>query len=123
MQSAETRRVPTLRKRLLLACVIGTFVALTALVQPAQAGMRCGSRLVSEGDHKIEVLSKCGEPALVEPLGYGHYTVWPHYAHRHYTAYALIEEWTYNFGPRRFMRLVRFADGKVIRIISLDYGY
>ena len=90
------------------------------------AGMRCGSRLISEGDHKIEVLNKCGEPALIEPLGYGQYSVWPHYArgaHRHYTAYAFIEEWTYNFGPRRFMRLVRFADGKVIRIISLDYGY
>ncbi len=109
-----------------LACLAGAVVALIGFAQPAQAAMRCGNRLVTEGDHKLEVLHKCGEPALVEPLGYGHYTVWPHQthgAHRHYTAYAFIEEWTYNFGPRRFMRLVRFADGKVIRIISLDYGY
>lgn len=110
-------------RRLRLA---GIAAALVLLVQPVQGAMRCGSELVSHGDHKIEVLHKCGQPALVEPRGYQHYSYQPHYLHgsrQHFAVYADIEEWTYNFGPRRFMRLVRFADSKVVRIISLDYGY
>lgn len=96
-----------------------------ALAQPAAAAMRCGSDLVTRGDHKIEVLHKCGDPALVEPRGFQQY-VYPHYlggVHPYVAAYGYVEDWTYNFGPRRFMRLVRFADSKVVRIISLDYGY
>jgi len=119
----DARRLTT---RLLAACVLIVVVVLAGIEQPAAAALRCGTRLVSLGDHKLEVLNKCGEPTLIEPLGYGHYTYWPHHSHRlhgHYTAFAQLEEWTYNFGPRRFMRLVRFADGKVVRIISLDYGY
>ncbi|MDH3453110.1 MAG: DUF2845 domain-containing protein [Gammaproteobacteria bacterium] len=114
------------RRRLRIVCLASVIAALACVAQPVHAAMRCGSRLVSHGDHKIEVLSKCGQPAFVESRGYGYYTHRPDHAHgsrTHYTVHADIEDWTYNFGPRRFMRLVRFADGKVVRIISLDYGY
>jgi hypothetical protein len=34
-----------------------------------------------------------------------------------------VEEWTYNFGPRRFMRSIRFENGIVTSIETLGYGY
>jgi hypothetical protein len=33
-----------------------------------------------------------------------------------------VEVWTYNFGPRVFMRENTFVDGRVDRIRTLGYG-
>ena len=41
---------------------------LTLITSPIQA-MRCGNRLVQEGDTKLEVLRKCGEPTFSEGSG------------------------------------------------------
>ncbi|MDH3716351.1 MAG: DUF2845 domain-containing protein [Gammaproteobacteria bacterium] len=108
-----------------VARLAGALALLVLVVQPAQAAMRCGSQLVSDGDHKLQVLHKCGPPALVEYRGYQYRAYLPHNLPGVHTQLigANVEEWTYNFGPRRFMRLVRFADSEVVRIISLDYGY
>ena len=113
------------KRTLRVACLAGATAALLLAVQPAQAAMRCGSRLVTGGDHKLQVLHKCGPPALVEFRGFQYFTYLPHTLPGAGTRLigANVEEWTYNFGPRRFMRLVRFADNEVVRIISLDYGY
>ena len=35
----------------------------------------------------------------------------------------VVEEWTYNFGPRRLMRQVIFENGFVRSIKQLGYGY
>jgi hypothetical protein len=35
----------------------------------------------------------------------------------------VIEEWTYNFGPRRLMQLVRFENGFVADMDQLGYGF
>lgn len=34
-----------------------------------------------------------------------------------------VEVWTYNFGPYKLMRRVRFVDGLVEEIETLGYGY
>ncbi|WP_168204049.1 DUF2845 domain-containing protein [Aliikangiella coralliicola] len=34
-----------------------------------------------------------------------------------------IEEWTYDFGPRRLVQKVRFVDGIAVEITSLGYGF
>jgi hypothetical protein len=34
-----------------------------------------------------------------------------------------VEIWTYNFGPYKLMRQIRFVDGMVDEIESLGYGY
>ena len=81
----------------------------------------CGGRIVSIGDSKSDVLAKCGEPAwkdsreeaLSEQLGAG--TV--------RRTYVTIEDWTYNFGPNRFARIVTFRNGSVIDIRTGRYGY
>jgi hypothetical protein len=67
------------------------------------------------------VLAKCGEPAwkdsreeaLSEQLGAG--TV--------RRTYMTIEEWTYNFGPNRFVRIFTFRNGSVTDIRTGGYGY
>ena len=88
-------------------------------------GLRCGSRLVLAGDTRSSVRSKCGEPADVI-----HKTIFrrPSYVLRGHLYFgdevALdAEAWTYNFGPNKFMRRVRFVDGIVEDVDTLDYGY
>jgi len=34
-----------------------------------------------------------------------------------------IDEWTYNFGPTRFMRILRFENGKLVTIETGDRGF
>jgi hypothetical protein len=34
-----------------------------------------------------------------------------------------IEVWTYDFGRNRFLRFVRFEDGKVTAVETGGYGY
>lgn len=34
-----------------------------------------------------------------------------------------VDTWTFNYGPRRFMRRVVFEDGRVVRIETLGRGY
>ena len=99
--------------------------------------LRCGARLIAEGDTKSKVLSECGEPQNIEfweeeriyrnhPwLGYSLYQhdddefLKPHFIKK----YVLVEEWTYNHGPHRFIDHIRLKNGKVKRIISGKYGH
>jgi hypothetical protein len=100
----------------------------------------CGHRLVSPGERQTVVWYKCGEPDLIswrvhyrapsESHGFGlgahHFGfrthrcdetassgVWP----------VVVEVWVYNFGPRRFLQELSFADGCLIDIEPLGYGY
>jgi uncharacterized protein YvpB len=34
-----------------------------------------------------------------------------------------VEIWTYNFGPHKLMRRLRFDDGELVEIETLGYGY
>lgn len=103
-----------------------------ALADPAWA-LRCGSKLVREGDPKARILKICGEPAGIQQrtvLRAG----FPARLGRHLPdgellipdrsfVEVIIEEWTYNFGPRRLMRIVRFENGLVREVEQLGYGY
>jgi hypothetical protein len=101
---------------------------LTALLLPAAAGadsMRCGSQLVGEGDPIDEVLALCGEPAkrtrtwiTRQPrFEYGGRDVpFPG------SEDVPVDVWTYDFGPSRLMRRVRFVAGKVESIEALEHG-
>ncbi|MDH3647667.1 MAG: DUF2845 domain-containing protein [Gammaproteobacteria bacterium] len=92
---------------------------------PAEA-FRCGNRIVSEGDDISHVYYICGEPSATQ-----HWTevrVRPVYRYTNYRAVHLpveiqVEEWTYNLGSRRFMRRLRFENGRLVRIRELRYGY
>ena len=102
--------------------------AALALPAAAQAdALRCGTRLIVEGDARAVVAARCGRPAdIVERTRLAAPVVWRHGRPWRVAGGDIevrIEEWTYNFGPLRFMRRVRFEDGIVVAIDTLGYGY
>lgn len=110
-------------------------LALTLLflgIEPTWA-LRCGQLLVLEGDHQIQVLQRCGQPDYSDrrveyrpsPLyGYGPYGYGPYWPGRGFGTLVpvYIDEWIYNFGPNRFMQLLIFVNGRLVKIKALDYG-
>ena len=102
--------------------VVAVLLALAAAA-PAHA-FRCGSRIITRGDHADKILHYCGEPASVQTRIVQMPFVtddWRRY--RGSIEEVLVEEWTYNFGPRYLMRVVRLENGFVAEIRSLGYGY
>jgi hypothetical protein len=97
-------------------------ILLLVVLAPSAAALRCPDGLVDVGDHKVEVLERCGEPVsrdrvvehpsrLVGPadapvrqvLGVG----------------VVTDEWVYEFSPQRFRALLRFRGGRLAEIESL----
>jgi Protein of unknown function (DUF2845) len=114
-----------------------------AMAEPALA-FRCGSRIVKEGDPLVKVLKYCGDPAATQQrviLRSG--VPWHHggrvivegngsriessrgelAVHRYSTVEVVVDEWTYNLGPHKLMRMVRFENGLVSEVTTLGYGY
>ena len=101
----------------------------------------CGGRLISVGLTKYEVLNKCGEPNYKDyryetRIKRDYYRdLFPSdnfYRYREREKYreplfvdeeVLIEEWTYNLGPTRFIRYLIFENGRIVDILTGDYGF
>ncbi|AMK75545.1 MULTISPECIES: DUF2845 domain-containing protein [Methylomonas] len=107
--------------------VRGMLLALGLLTFAGDAfALRCGHKLVQVGDHKSEVLEKCGEPDSVEERRALRGSRLRHpYGSLEIDQFeeVLIEEWIYNFGPRKFQQLLEFEDGELKKIRNLSYGY
>jgi hypothetical protein len=115
-------------------CIIVLF-ALIAWSATAQA-MRCGSRLISEGDPADKVVSECGPPTSVDSWEEERYDYFdrppPADQYRDFERYGnafrvkihvRVELWIYNYGPSRFMDYVRLENGIVRKVYSGSYGY
>jgi len=120
--SLTPSRTEDMKNKLLLALIL-----LSLGAQPVWA-LRCGQLLVLEGDYKIQVLQKCGEPTYQESRveyrsfsWYGYGPNQPGLALGNLVP-VYIDEWIYNFGPHRFMQLLTFENGRLVRIKDLDYG-
>lgn len=105
-----------------------TAAALLAFAAPASAdAMRCGSKLISTGDTRSKVQQMCGEPTDVQTRTILRRPFRNFHGRLIYFDDGLIEipveVWTYNFGPYKLMRRVRFIDGMVDDIDTLGYGY
>jgi hypothetical protein len=115
-RAARLVRLIALTGGLLLAATLGT----RAEAQAA-GGLRCGHRLVHEGDRIDEVFRRCGEPTFrtfsIESVSVetapGLFV----------TRQVQVETWTVNRGPREFVRYLTFRDGRLIRVDEGDYGY
>jgi hypothetical protein len=107
--------------RAVLACV-------ALILLPCQThadSMRCGSRIVKDGDPIEKVLDVCGEPAQKE-------RTWIQRApqfERGGWSYSFpgteevpVDTWTYDFGPNKLMQKVRFVAGVVQSIVPLGKG-
>ena len=95
------------------------FVALlpSALVA---AEYRCADKIISVGDTGADLFMKCGEPdwkqshteEIVETID----------KNEKRKTIVTVEEWTYNLGPDRFMRIFTLRDGRVVEVRSGGYG-
>jgi hypothetical protein len=81
---------------------------------------------IDEGDGKLDVLVRCGAPALRD--------AWEEtravYVKDRQEGLAAsesttvrLETWTYDLGRNRFVQFVTFENGRVVRIRSGSYGY
>lgn len=128
-------------KRALL--IISASLLIVALSGDMGFAFRCSGRIVSVGDTKFDVLTKCGEPSFKdtwienrisrdfyrdlfrsEERGSKRKLEREDYREPLFVEeYVVIEEWTYNLGSTRFIRYLRFENGKLVRIRTGDYGY
>jgi hypothetical protein len=95
--------------------------------QPSSA-FYCGHLLVKEGDYKLQVFEKCGEPDYSESRveyrsmvlrGSGNNQPGLDFIRQEPVN---IDEWTYDFGRHRFMQMLYFENGRLLGIKSLGYG-
>ncbi len=82
----------------------------------AAGSLRCGASIVSEGQYTFEVLERCGEPLYQRThVEYRGYDVGPFLA-----VPVQVDEWVYDLGAVKFRRLLRFEDGRLMRIEILE---
>lgn len=85
------------------------------------ATLDCRGGIISTGDSRVDLLGKCGEPdakeshdeEITERLDDGSKR----------KIFITVEDWTYNFGPNQFMRIVTLRNGTVANIRTGNYGY
>ncbi len=101
-----------------------TVAALACLPSANAESLRCNGASAAEGDSKLSVLYKCGQPVLADsfcaPIYYSG-TLQPVPAP--FAGLVVpcqpVEEWLYDRGQGNLMATVRFRDGKVQ---SIRYG-
>ncbi len=141
-QASDQEGGSKLKQSVLILAIFITMLSLTSF-NAAASSLRCGVRLITIGDYKDRVLSACGEPDHVEVweeervYGFRHHPryygvpdnyEYVHPADRYGQPYrirklVIVEEWTYNHGPSRFLDHLRLENGIVRSIASGDYGY
>ena len=101
-----------------------------ALLHAGAAGadsFRCGTRLVSDGDPTDKVEALCGKPTSIERREVMQRPVRWYRGRPYYTSYDLVpipvEYWTYNLGPNKLMRRLKFEDGLLVDVETLGHGY
>lgn len=95
-------------------------------------GFRCPpGRVISRGDHMVEVRKKCGEPDFVTQRTDKRKVKvkvrrWVdgvmEEVSEEQEVEILVDEWTYDFGPRRLVRFVAFENARVIGVRTGGYG-
>ncbi|MBI5747251.1 MAG: DUF2845 domain-containing protein [Nitrospirae bacterium] len=81
----------------------------------------CERSIASTGDTKMEVRMKCGEPTSIDIVG--EELLDERTTDDRRLVSVTIEEWTYNLGPNRFIRIFRFRNGRLAEIGTGGYGY
>jgi len=119
-----------------LALVAGALGGGLLLPEPSAAAnsLRCDNQLVREGDSQYEVKSLCGQPhdvqqrtearrvqrAVQRPCAHGSgscVVVVDDYVE------VVVDEWIYDFGPRRFLQYLTFEGGQLVAVRSGPYGH
>jgi hypothetical protein len=103
--------------------MFGVAAVLTG-AQPALAlaagSWRCGSRLVGAGDAIENVYDLCGDPT--ERVASTAFVTVHVRCGVDVTRPVEIERWTYDRGPKQFVRSLMFVDGTLVQIDEGSYG-
>jgi hypothetical protein len=112
-------------------CVLTWLVSVNAFAD----GMRCGTKLVSDGDSLHDVRSRCGEPdhaeRRVEKRTVRRWVQGPCLQDRgavrcgqmvERTVEVVIDEWTYDFGPHKFVHYLTFEQDTLLTVRTGSYG-
>jgi hypothetical protein len=121
----------------LMPCAFAFTTALVLFGAKATADdMSCQDRIISTGSSTYDVQSLCGPPDFVDhrvemrtvrrpvsvpcntPQGIGRCIVYVEDS-----VEVTIEEWTYDFGPQRFVKYLTFEQGRVVAIRAGAYGH
>ena len=103
----------------------------------ASETLRCHGSIISPGATRAEVRHKCGKPTegsmrpeyFLPELSAGsrvrvdNAKITEDDLISGRVVYEEVEEWTYNFGPSRFVRTLTFRNGKLSTIESGRYGW
>ena len=108
------------RRQLLFAGAVAAALPITAQAE----SLRCENGIAAEGDSRLAVVYKCGQPALRDnycaPVYYGgSVNMVPESVANLYVPCVYTEEWLYERGPGQFLAVVRIRGGKVQ---SITYG-
>ena len=113
------------------ACLAAALLTVCATPALAVDSMRCGSRLITQGDGKDKVYALCGEPSAISVHGFVRRA--PRYEYgRGYHRYDWygpsfvdlpVEIWTYNFGSHKLLHKLRFVGDELEEIETAGYGY
>ncbi|WP_455221074.1 DUF2845 domain-containing protein [Kaarinaea lacus] len=122
-------------------CLAVLLLAAMSSVSYAQANMRCGSKVISVGDSKAEVLLKCGEPLLKEAVAVKEESkrinipltsetdngaqdaatnANPAEVQRKESITKTVDQWTYNQGSGRLLKILTFEGGELVDIATGD---
>ena len=77
----------------------------------ADDNMQCPNGIASAGMVADEIIAACGEPSLRERVG----ATLP--------GADYDEEWLYNFGPRKLLRILRLRAGRLVVIEDDGFGF
>jgi hypothetical protein len=106
--------------RVRLIAIVGMLVTTRAV---AESSIRCDGGIVQIGDTKLDLIAKCGKPALQEQSSDGRTVVDTLDGQPLETPGVRAERWTYNFGPAHFLQVVSLEIGRVVAIERGGYGY
>ena len=116
-------------------CRLYVLLVITVLLTGTAHAFQCDGKVVSKRNTTFDVLRKCGEPDYIDSWeeeravrGYGRFEMQrPSGTPETQTPivsviHVQVEKWIYNFGPNRFMQVLRFENGKLVDIDKGDYG-
>lgn len=135
VEAGESRAI-IMRKSLLGAAfaVVAGLGSWLGAAPAAADGMRCGNRLISTGDSTYDVRTRCGEPQDARRrtetrterrrvrVACGREGGAQCDRVQEVSADVVVDEWTYDFGPQRFVHYLTFLDGRLARVDTGSYG-
>jgi hypothetical protein len=105
-----------------------TSVTISAILGSSIAGaqpLQCPGGIVNVGDTEESVLAACGPPTSVQQWDQAR-TEAIDYPDGGYAEPLVVypeKEWIYNYGPTRFISIVRFQGQRVSDILQNTFGY